>query len=403
MSSRIPKIAWLSPLPPQKSGIANYSYWLLKELKLHLDIDLYYEEEPPLAELQENFDVYPISQFPQRRHTYDDVVYHLGNHSGFHRTIYQLAWRFPATIVLHDYNLSGFMHHAFYRQPDGDLYEKALTGPNGEPARTGLQALLPKLGRNIRMIPMSHAIVNRSRKVIVHHRWVKSQFANTDHVRVIPLFARIGSRPTAEELSNFRKKFLIKENHFLLVCLGFTNRNKLPGLQVEVVKRLLAQAYPVHLMFAGETAPDVKGLEAEVRAGEYRENITFAGYLDEADYFCALFASDVVINLRNPSMGEASLTLAQALAAGKPAIISDLNQYNEFPDRVCWKVSHDEHEADLLYEYLVTLLSNKNLRTAIAANSADYALEVLSLARVVPQWLAALKVARSEATISLIS
>jgi glycosyltransferase involved in cell wall biosynthesis len=150
---------------------------------------------------------------------------------------------------------------------------------------------------------------------------------------------------------------------------------------------LLAQGYPVHLLFAGETAPDVKRLQAEVEASEHRQNITFTGYIDEVDYFSAIFASDVVVNLRNPSMGEASLTLMQALAAGKPAIVSDLNQYKEFPDRVCWKLTHDENEADLLYQYLVALLSNKKLRAAMAANSVDYIKEVFALDKVVPQWL----------------
>src|SRR6185503_16049216 len=130
----------------------------------------------------------------------------------------------------------------------------------------------------------------------------------------------------------------------------------------EVVKRLLADGYPVHLVFAGETAPDVKHLQTEVEASEYSENITFAGYLDGTDYLAALRCSDVVINLRNPSMGEGSLTLTQALAAGKPAIISDLNQYREFPDRMCWKVTHDENEAQLLYQYLTVLLSNRSVR-----------------------------------------
>lgn len=398
----VPRIAWLSPLPPQRSGVANYSYSLLRELKPHLAIDLFYEQQQPLAELQESFAAYPMSEFPERRHSYDDVVYHLGNHSGFHRTIYQLAWRFPATIVLHDYNLSAFMHHAFYRQPDGDLYQQALTGPDGQPARTGLQALLPKLGRNIGAIPMSHAIVKRSRKVVVHHRWVRNQFADLDHVSVIPL-AMMTYRPSSDEISNFKKKFLINENHFLLTCLGFTNRNKLPWLQVEVAKKLLGQGYPVQLVFAGDTAPDVKSLAAAVHAEGLQKQIIFTGYLEEAEYFCALFASDVVINLRNPSMGEASATLMQTLAAGKPTIISDLNQYKEFPDRVCWKLIHDEHEADLLYQYLVTLLSNKNLRTALAANAADYAQEVLSFSRIVPQWLDLLTDSRSAATISLTS
>ena len=76
-----------------------------------------------------------------------------------------------------------------------------------------------------------------------------------------------------------------------------------------------------------------------------------------------------------------------ALAAGKPAIVSDINQYREFPDRVCWKLAHDEHEAQLLYEYLVVLLSNRNLRKAISANALDYAETVLALDRVIPHWL----------------
>jgi glycosyltransferase involved in cell wall biosynthesis len=169
----------------------------------------------------------------------------------------------------------------------------------------------------------------------------------------------------------------------------------LPWLQVEVVNRLLAEGYPVHLFFAGETAPEVKSLEAEVKGGAHNENITFAGYLDEADYFRALCASDVVINLRNPSMGEASGTLMQTFAAGKPAIVSDLNQYKEFPDRVCWKVTHDENEARLLYQYLLTLLINKDLRIAMGANAADYAHEVFSFKRIVPEWVEALASARS--------
>jgi glycosyltransferase involved in cell wall biosynthesis len=234
---------------------------------------------------------------------------------------------------------------------------------------------------------MSHAVVNRSRKVIVHHRWIKNQFSNKDHIQVIPMFAKIDYQPTAAEIENFKSKFRIRANYFLISCLGFTNTNKLPKLQIEVTERLLAQGYPVHLLFAGETAPEVKHLEAQVEAGTNNDHITFTGYLNEKDYFTAIFASDVIINLRNPSMGEASLTLTQALAAGKPTIVSDLDQYKEFPDRVCWKLSHDENQAELLHEYLTVLLSNRNVREAISENSSAYVKSVLALDRVIPQWL----------------
>lgn len=381
------RIAWLSPLPPQKSGIANYSYWLVRALAPHLKIDLFYDSELPAPELQNDFNVYPIQQFPDRRETYDDIVYHLGNNARFHKKIYQLAWKFPGTIVLHDYNLSAFMHDAFYLQADWQLYEQALVNNNGEPEHKGLTGLVPQLRRNVNGLPMSYAIVNRSRKVLVHHRWVKNQFIKPDHVEVIPHFAKINLFPTLTQIERFKEKFSIKDNRFLISCLGFVNRNKLPDLQVRVVKTLLARGYPVHLLFAGESSPEVRPLQAEVEASEYREYITFTGYLDEADYFNALFASDVLINLRNPSMGEASGTLIHALAAAKPAIISDNNQYREFPDKVCWKLTHDENETQLLYDYLAVLLSNKNVRAAMSENAANYVKNVFALEKVVPQWL----------------
>ena len=61
-----------------------------------------------------------------RRQQYDETIYHLGNNCLFHKEIYKLAWNFPATIVLHDYNLSAFLHDAFYLKSDWRLYEEAL-------------------------------------------------------------------------------------------------------------------------------------------------------------------------------------------------------------------------------------------------------------------------------------
>ena len=381
------KIAWLSPLPPQRSGIAYYSYSLIKALKPHLDIDLYYDTELPGLELRNEFDVYPIQQFPERREAYDEVIYHLGNHSGFHKTIYQLAWKYPGTIVLHDFNLSAFMHDAFYLQADWQLYEQALVDSNGERDHHGLLGLVPQLRRNVNGLPMSHAVVNKSRKVIVHHQWIKQQFNNNNHIDVIPLYGEISVTPTLEQIAKFREKFVINDNHFLICCMGFVNRNKLPELQVNVVKKLVAQGFPVHLLFAGETSPEVRSLQEEVETSEFRKYITFTGYLDETDYLSALFASDVVINLRNPSMGEGSLTLVHALAAGKPTIISDANQYTEFPDRVCWKLTHDENEAELLFDYLAVLLSNKNVRAALSENAVNYVKSVFAIEKIVSHWL----------------
>jgi glycosyltransferase involved in cell wall biosynthesis len=387
MATKRPKVAWLSPFPPQRSGIALYSESLVKGLRPYLEIDLYCDESEVDSELKDEFAVFPLSAFQQQRQRYDEVIYHLGNNSLFHKEIYKLAWNFPGTIVLHDYNLSAFMHHAFYLQADWQLYEEALTNPNGDSDGKKSHGFIPRLRRYAGTIPMSHAVVKRSRKAIVHHRWIRSQFPDSDHVHVIPLFAQVDHQPAQTQIDGFKQKFRIKDTDFIIACLGFVNTNKLPQLQVDVVRKLLEQGYPVHLLFGGETAPDVRRLETEVQASEYSENITFTGYLDETDYFNAIFAADIVINLRNPSMGEGSATLSHALAAGRPTIISDINQYREFPDKVCWKVTHDENEGQLLYEYLAFLLANRNVREAMSRNSIDYVKSVLALDLVIPQWL----------------
>ena len=72
---------------------------------------------------------------------------------------------------------------------------------------------------------------------------------------------------------------------------------------------------------------------------------------------------------------------------GKPAIVSDSNQYREFPDKVCWKLTHDVNEEQLLFDYLTVLLSNKNVRAAMSENAASYVKSVFALDKVVPQWL----------------
>ncbi len=111
------KVAWLSPFPPQRTGIADYSYALIKKLKPHIDIDVYYENAMPDDKVREGFATYPIQLFTKRRQRYDEIIYHLGNNCEFHRSIYKLAWDFPGLVVLHDYNIHSFMQQALL--PEG--------------------------------------------------------------------------------------------------------------------------------------------------------------------------------------------------------------------------------------------------------------------------------------------
>ena len=83
------KLAFFSPLNPQKSGISDYSEELLPALAKHTDIDLYVADGviPTTPAITEQFAWFPHTQFAQQ-HTqqpYDLCVYQMGNNTACHQ------------------------------------------------------------------------------------------------------------------------------------------------------------------------------------------------------------------------------------------------------------------------------------------------------------------------------
>jgi len=365
------KIAWLSPFPPSKSGIANYSNILVRELKNHADIELFYDGEKPIEELKSEFDLYHISEFERNTGAFDEVFYHIGNNAEFHKDTYKLAWAYPGTVVLHDWNIHPFLQHSFFGTKDEKYYIEAMVEGYGEEGKQALKKLENREDPDVFRFPMSDALVKRSKRVIVHNRWVKEQIGHSGNVQVVPHFAKVSYRPDDAEIKEHKKRHGIEDTHFIIACLGFINRNKLPFVQIEAIKLLIEKGLPVKMVFCGELYPELSSMVEETTRGYLGNHFVFTGYQDETNYWRWLFSSDVILNLRHPTMGEASGTLFQALAAGKAIIVSETCQYREFPDTVCWKVPTENTEI-YLYEYLKYLLSDTVLLNQMSKNAKHY-------------------------------
>jgi glycosyltransferase involved in cell wall biosynthesis len=102
------------------------------------------------------------------------------------------------------------------------------------------------------------------------------------------------------------------------------------------------------------------------------DTIDVIGYVSDDLYHKYLSVSDIVINLRYPTMGETSRTLLDAMGWGKPVIVSNIGSYQETPDSCCWKVDVDENEEELLYEYLRELIENPKLRRIMGENGREF-------------------------------
>ena len=102
-------LAFFSPLPPEKSGIAVYSSELLPFLLKDYNIDIYTEGGTTADSLSGLPDVVDAHDFVWKhtQNPYDLVIYQLGN-AACHDYMWPYLSRYSGLVVLHDSQL----HHA---------------------------------------------------------------------------------------------------------------------------------------------------------------------------------------------------------------------------------------------------------------------------------------------------
>ena len=106
-----PKMAYVSPLPPERSGIANYSAELLPELSRFYEIEVVVAQDVVSDHwVTDNCKIKSIQWFIDNSDRYERVLYHFGN-STFHQHMFSLLTTIPGVVVLHDFFLSGIAAH----------------------------------------------------------------------------------------------------------------------------------------------------------------------------------------------------------------------------------------------------------------------------------------------------
>src|SRR5579871_6991507 len=110
------RVAFFSPLPPCRSGIADYSATLLDHLKSRAEVEVFADAGRP-------FD-------PSR---FDVALYHLGNNP-YHGFVYEAALQYPGVVVMHESNLHHLVAELTIRRNDWDAYLRACEYEGGSAA-----------------------------------------------------------------------------------------------------------------------------------------------------------------------------------------------------------------------------------------------------------------------------
>jgi len=399
-----PRIAYVSPWPPQRSGIAAYSRALLPHLARHLDLTVFVDDCRARAPNPDDVAIRDLACLPDTAAEYDAVVYHIGNSTTYHRKIYEAAWHHRGVVVLHEVNIHPFLADAFLRSSEEHLYEAALTEGYGADGAEHYRWVRATGVFDIWRFPMSHALARRSRATIVHNRWARQQLAGIDNVFVVPPGAwpagpaagvsSMGRSPLGRcgvlspgypvdpgPRAYLHDRLHLPSGRFIISALGYVQRLKRIPQLLAALKELVQRGYPVHLVLGGELIDPSMDLRSLVAEATVSAHVTVTGYLEADDFAALLRGSDVVVNLRYPSMGEVSAVLLQAFAAGKACVVTNHGPSAEYPDAVCWKVDPGDREVPLLVAYLEELMRNPEARGQLGRNAAFFAEHYASLQR----------------------
>ena len=124
--SRDVRVAYFSPMPPEASGIADYSALLVPALREHVDVDVVKRgtKRPPRGT--------------------DLAVYHIGNNPEAHGWILDALRRTPGLVVLHDFVLHHLVAGVTIGRRDGHGYLDAMEREHGVVGRLLAHGVLDK-------------------------------------------------------------------------------------------------------------------------------------------------------------------------------------------------------------------------------------------------------------------
>jgi len=109
--------------------------------------------------------------------------------------------------------------------------------------------------------------------------------------------------------------------------------------------------------------------------------------------------SDVLVNLRHPTMGETSGSVIRALSLGKPSVVSDVGWFSELPGEAALKIPVGEDEVPTLTAALELLVTRSDVRAALGGAAAELARREHDVDRVADLYVAALELAAGGAAV----
>jgi glycosyltransferase involved in cell wall biosynthesis len=338
-------VGFFSPLPPARTGVAEYSAALLEALSKRCDVKVGDTEAGV-------------------------CLYHVGNNP-LHAEIYRQALARPGVVVLHD----AVLHHLLLGCLDRQSYIEEFVYNYGEFER-GLAAQLWDARGRSALDPryFDRALVRRiaevSRAVVVHNpaaaRIVREHAPQARVVEIPHLFA-----PAAEGLdTSVEAAGKSACATFLFGVFGHLRGSKRIPAILRAFDRVRSSGAGAKLLVAGDFVS--RDLESALAPMLDAPGVLRVPYVAEAELHKLVASVDAGISLSHPSAGETSGIAIRLMGIGKPVLVSGGEAVARFPENAVIRIDQGLAEEPQLVEYVMWLVEHPERARQIGARAAAH-------------------------------
>ena len=349
-----PVVAFLTPLPPDRSGVADYSAASCAELgrraELHVFTSTIGAERPTGA-----VSINPMSALPLLSSRFDRVIGALGN-SVFHLDILKLLLRYGGAAILHDGRLLdvyaghvslektvGMAEAELGRRVKPDELRQWLLGEKS-PAALILGDVATLSEPLMMHSPAAIAEVgSRYGTAAVHLPF--SVYRGIDEADLTP-----AARAAA------RLRLGVNDGDVLLASFGYVHPTKAPVECIWALDLLRSWGVPARLHFVGGPLMPTEPLFDLIEELGLSEFVHLSSdFVPESSYRDYLVGADIGIQLRPGGIGSVSGALSDCISAGLRTVASAmLSDAVDAPDFVA--VIPDNPSPVLIADAVMTLL-----------------------------------------------
>ena len=365
--SSVMRIAWFSPLPPTRSGIAAYSAELIPLLRTRHDIDCY-SETPATSGGWSAHDFV----WRRRRHPYDLVVHQIGN-APCHDFQWAYLARYPALVVLHDARLHHARARRLLQQQRHDDYRREFRYDHPLANANVAEYAVEGLGGAIQYFwPMLRALVHTARAIAVHNPRVADDLREEYPGAPVSMI-RMGVQAcetSARVRASIRRDLMAPDHAVVFAAFGKVTAEKRIGAILRALAALNADGVDAYLLLVGD-ASGYGALSQEMAALGIVDRVRVTGYVPDDAVGGYLAAADVCLCLRWPTALETSASWLRCLAAARPTVISNLAHLVDIPADVSIAIDLMDEDRSLTLA-MRRLAADEHMRAALAQAGHEY-------------------------------